>query len=571
VPCYGKLELTFPVDREYDNAFNPHEVEVTGHFRTPAGKAMEVPGFFYQDYKRLQDEEGFEKLIPVGAPSWKVRFSAMEPGRHEYYVTLKDERGEMRSGNESFEATPSTDPRGWVQVSKQDPRYFEFENGQFFYPQGINMRDGGSDAARQQGTFAFDEFFPAFDQAGLSFVRTWMCAWWAGIEWTDKYESRYDNLGRYCMYNAWRLDHAIDVAERNDLFVELTLNSHGQLRRDKFDAEWEYNPYAAANGGPCATPSQIWTNPTAKEMFRRRYRYIIARWGYSRNIMAWDLWNEIDLIDAYGQLSPDVAAWHDEMSKYLRSLDPWKHLITTHYCLFFSGDGGRSLWNLPNIDYLQADAYWPPRKPGEIGDDISRGYGLRADIPKPYMVIEFGPQTSQIPSLSPTQIEGYFRVGLWTSVVTPMAAPAHFWYNDTWMRDRYARHHAALAKFLGDEDRREQGWTWINYEPKQSPTAPRTTPPGLFIHAMKSQRATYFYVLDLDRVLNGEAGRQPPPIQGAAADLQGLPDGQYDAEFWDCYTGEVIGTSEVAVAGGKAHVPLPDFLSDMACKMRLRG
>jgi len=568
LPCYGKFELTFPVDREYDNPFNPAEVDVMGHFRTPGGKTVEVPGFFYQDYRRVEDEKGNEKLIPVGEPSWKVRFSATEPGKHEYTVTLRDSRGELRSKPESFEAKPPTDPRGLVRVSKTDPRYFEFDNGEFFYPQGINMRDGGNLASQQRGTYAFDEYFPAFHQAGLGYVRTWMCAWWAGIEWSDKYDSRYDNLGRYCMYNAWRLDRAMDLAEQNDLFVELTLNSHGQLRRDKFDAEWEYNPYSAANGGPCLTPSLVWSNPTAKEYFRRRYRYVVARWGYSQHLMAFDLWNEIDLIDGYGQLSPDVAAWHKEMSEYLRSIDPWRHLITTHYCLHFSWDAGKSLWAVPNIDYMQADAYWPQK---EIGDDISRGYGLRADIDKPYMVIEYGPQTAQLPNLTRDQIEGYFRIGLWTSAVTPMASPGHFWYNDIWLRDGYAHHHAALAKFLGAEDRRGQGWTWINSDPKQNARAPKTTPPDLFVHAMKSPKATYFYVFDLQRMFAGEAGRKLTPHQGATVDLQGLPDGQHDAEFWDPYIGEVVATTPVAVANGQAHVPLPDFATDLACKMRLRA
>jgi len=563
-----KLELTFPVDREYDNVFNPHEVEVTGHFRTPSGRETRVPGFFYQGYRRTKSEEGHEKLIPVGAPSWKVRFSAMEPGPHEFYVTLRDDRGEARSASESFTAAPPVDPRGRIRVSRQDPRYFEFENGEFFFPQGVNMRDGGNQAARQRGTYDFDDFFPAFDQAGLQFARTWMCAWWAGIEWSDKYDSRYDNLGRYSMYNAWRLDHAVELAEANDLFIELTLNSHGQLRRDRFDGEWMYNPYSAANGGPCLTPSTIWTDPTAKEMFRRRYRYIVARWGYSRHIMSWDLWNEIDLIDAYGQLTPDVAAWHDEMTRYLRETDPWPHLITTHYCLHFSWDGGRSLWAVPNIDYVQADAYWPQK---EMGDDISRGYGPRASIAKPYMVIEFGPQTAQIPGLTPAQIEGYFRIGLWSGTMTPLAAPPVFWYNDIWMRDRYAPHHAALAKFLAGEDRRGQGWTWINHDLEKDAAAPRPTPAELFVHAMKSPQATHFYVLQADRMLAGEAGRTMAPIQGATVDFHALPDGRYAAEFWDPYAGEVITTSEVVVAGGKTRVALPDFAADLACKLRRVG
>ncbi|MGQ9733194.1 MAG: hypothetical protein ACUVX8_18205, partial [Candidatus Zipacnadales bacterium] len=452
-------------------------------------------------------------------------------------------------------------------ISKVDPRYFEFENGEFFFPQGINMRDGGNRGDRQQGTYAFDESFPAFNRAGLSFVRTWMCAWWAGIEWSDKYDSRYDNLGRYCMLNAWRLDHALELAEQNDLFVELTLNSHGQLRRDKFDAEWEYNPYSAANGGPCATPTLVWSNPIAKEMFRRRYRYIVARWGYSSHIMAWDLWNEIDLIDGYPQLLPEVAQWHTEMSAYLRELDPWDHLITTHYCLHFSWDAGQSLWNVPNIDYIQADAYWPSK---HIADDMSRGYGLRAAIAKPYIVVEYGPQTAGIGNLTPAQIEACYRIGLWGSVVMPMASPAQFWYNDIWMREGYAKHNAALAKFLAGEDHRGRGWTWINHDPKQNPHAPQTTAPNLYVQAMKSAQATWFYVFDLERMNAGDIARELSPISGAALYLQGLPDGQYAAEFWEPYTGEIIANASVLVANGAANIPLPDFVQDLACKMRRR-
>jgi hypothetical protein len=569
LPCYGKFELTFPVDREYDNPFNPWEVDVTGHFRAPSGQETAVPGFFYQGYERTQDDAGNEKLIPIGPPSWKVRFAAREPGRYAYHVTLKDSRGEVRSPDEAFEATPSPDPRGMVRVSQADPRYFEFENGEFFYPQGINMRDGGNQAAAQRGTYAFDEYLPAFRDAGLSFVRTWMCAWWAGIEWSDKYDSRYDNLGRYCMYNAWRLDYALEQAEANDLFVELTLNSHGQLRRDKFDAEWEYNPYAAANGGPCLTPSQFWSNPTAREMVRRRYRYIAARWGYSRHIMSWDLWNEIDLIDAYGQLSPDVAAWHNEMSQVLRDVDPLDHLITTHYCLHFMWDSGRSLWAVPGIDYAQADAYWPQK---HIGDDISRGFGARLGLRKPYWVIEFGPQTTQVVAnnLTPHQIEAYYRIGLWTSVVVPMASPAHFWYHDLWKAGSYARHNQALAKFIAGEDRRGRNWTWINHDPKQNPLAPTTNPPTLYVQAMKSPQATYCYLFDLDRMYAGDAARQLSPIQGATVDLRTIPNGDYDVEFWEPYTGEVTGTAAVTVVGGRAQIALPDFLQDLACKLRLR-
>jgi len=568
LPCFEKLELTFTLDREYSNPFDPQVVDVQGHFRSPAGQTIDVPGFFYQDYARMRDGNGNEKLAGVGEPCWKVRTAPTAPGTWEYFVTVKDDRGELRSATEKIEATPPEDPRGRVRVSRTDPRYFEFENGEFYYPLGINMRDGGDQAAAQRGTFAFDDFFPAFRQAGLSFVRTWMCAWWAGIEWSDKYDSRFDGVGRYSMYNAWRLDHALELAERNGLFVELTLGSHGQLRRDKFDAEWQYNPYAAPNGGPVAEPPLFFLSPQAKELYRQRCRYIVARWSYSRHLMSFDLWNEIDLIDAYAQLMPDVAAWHREMSGYLRDLDPLKHLITTHYCLYQSWDGGRSLWSLPNIDYIQADAYWPKK---HIADSMNVGYGSRADIAKPYVCIEYGPQTASIGGLTPQQIEGFYRIGLWASVVIPMAAPAKFWYNEIWRQQGFARYDEAVAKFVAGEDRRGQGWRWLNSDLEQNPKAPRVAPMSIFVQAMTSPKATYFYAFDLNRVMMGEAGRAPAPHSGATLSIQGIADGAYEAEFWDPYTGTVIGKSEVTVGNGAAQVALPDFGQDVACKMKLKA
>ena len=569
VPCHGKLELTFNLDREYPNPFDPAVVDVQAHFRSPSGQTADVPGFFYQDYARMRDGNGNEKLSPVGEPCWKVRYAPTEVGTYEYFVSAKDGEGELRSPTEKIEATRALDARGQVRVSQADSRYFEFENGEFYYPSGINMRDGGNQAAAQQGTYAFDEYFPLFHQAGLSFVRTWMCAWWAGIEWSDKYDSRFDGVGRYSMYNAWRLDHALDLAERNDLFIELTLGSHGQLRRDKFDAEWQYNPYAAPNGGPIAEPALFFLSPIAKELCRQRYRYIAARWGYSQHIMSWDLWNEIDLIDAYAQEMADVAAWHQEMGAYLRAVDPGKHLITTHFCLHGAWDGGRSLWSLPDIDYIQADAYWPKK---HIADDLSRGYGSRADIRKPYVCIEYGPQTVQIPNFTAEQIEAYYRIGLWASIVMPMAAPAKFWYNDLWRQGGYARYDEAAAKFVAGEDRRGQKWQWVNCDPETNPRAPRMSPATLDVQVMTSPQATYFYAFDLARMMAGQAGRKLPPHQNTALSLlQGIPDGTYDVESWDPYAGSVIGKSEVTVTKGAAKVALPEFLQDIACKMRLRA
>jgi len=66
------------------------------------------------------------------------------------------------------------------------------------------------------------------------------------------------------------------------------------------DPNWATNPYnSAVSGGILSAPQDLWTNSQAYSLFQRRFRYIVARWGYSTSLMSWELWNEVDLSDAF--------------------------------------------------------------------------------------------------------------------------------------------------------------------------------------------------------------------------------------------------------------------------------
>ncbi|MCZ0212168.1 hypothetical protein OZK63_43170, partial [Streptomyces sp. UMAF16] len=68
------------------------------------------------------------------------------------------------------------------------------------------------------------------------------------------------------------------------------LNHHGQVSTT-VNPEWNNNPYNIANGGPCNNTWDFFSNSTAKNLFKNRMRYIIARYGYSNTIMSWELFN----------------------------------------------------------------------------------------------------------------------------------------------------------------------------------------------------------------------------------------------------------------------------------------
>jgi hypothetical protein len=552
---YQKFEITFDMDRDYENPFDPSVVDVAGHFLLPDGTRREVPGFYYQDYRRTRTEDGWEKLIPVGAPCWKVRFAPGQAGTYKCFVQLSDALGQYRSQELTFTALADHDQPGMVRISKQDPRYFEFENGDFFFPTGINMRDGGDHAQKQKGTYDFDYYFDRFQEEKLNFVRTWMCGWWVGIEWSDEYHSRYDDVGRYCLYNGWRFDYMLDLAAERGIYLEITLNSHGQFRRDKFDAEWGYNPYSVKNGGFVASPAMFFRSTKAKEMIEQRNRYTVARWGYSPNIMSWDLVNEVDLSEGYNK--PEVAAWHAEMARYIKSVDINDHLITSHICLYWGY--GTELWDLPEIQYVQADAYW--KRESEEG--MNECWQARRHYNKPFLFIEYGPQTASLP-IPENNWQRDFRVGMWVSNLIPSAAPGQFWYHREWQQYGLYEYQKGLLAYNDGEDRRGMRLQTV------SAKATSAGPNEITVQAMSNGEYAYFYAYDFANMLQPSPEAVPAARQIDAAEVMigGFKPGRYLVEYRDTLTGEIITANEVTVSGAALKVALPHFAQDIAAKIK---
>ena len=85
-------------------------------------------------------------------------------------------------------------------------------------------------------------------------------------------------------------------------------------------------------------------------------RYIVARWGYSPNIMGWELWNEFNTVKAYKtELERSLLEWTAEMARYIKSIDPNNHMTTTS---LGSCDFDDALWHLPEMDWAQMHGYY---------------------------------------------------------------------------------------------------------------------------------------------------------------------------------------------------------------------
>lgn len=106
----------------------------------------------------------------------------------------------------------------------------------------------------------------------MNYARIWMAPWAFAVEWSDR-------AGRYDLKEAWRLDYVLRLAEKKGIYVMLCLVNHGQLRAGE---NWNGNPYNRARGGPLSSPEQFFTDPTAKDLFKKRLRYLVSRYAYVR-------------------------------------------------------------------------------------------------------------------------------------------------------------------------------------------------------------------------------------------------------------------------------------------------
>src|SRR5690606_21409111 len=80
VGAYDKFEIRFDLDATYDNPFDPDDINVEGHFISPDGSEVAIPGFFYDGYEPVNNKTTntylstyYNKLDESG---WKIRFSS---------------------------------------------------------------------------------------------------------------------------------------------------------------------------------------------------------------------------------------------------------------------------------------------------------------------------------------------------------------------------------------------------------------------------------------------------------------------------------------------------------------
>lgn len=446
-PRYGLCEITLDIPGTWANPYDPDEIEVSARFVSPSGKTIRVRGFFYQPFRdRTTDDSKRPLLDEAGPACWKVRFTPIEIGAYSAVVEARGHGAGRAATSQPLPVRCVDSPNhGFIHVEARNGRYFQFDDGTPFFPVGQNL----------QNDWPIYKHSRLLAAGGANAARVWTFCHWTWLEWSPKAESSkarpgdwmrdYAGAGRYNQRIAWIADHHLAQWTRDGLRLMFCLGTEageGEVRNGGGYEGWGGHPYNRANGGFLDRPEQFWTDPRAKKLYQQRLRYLVARYAYSPNLWAWELWNEL------GEATPEIVAWHKEMAGYLHEIDPYRHLVTTST---WEQDAGQfaAVWDLKDLDFTQSHIYQPlPAMPWRIGDHLARWA-------RPHLVGEGGGAGDGDPQGTD------FHNALWAPVALGAAGTTLSW----WWRERIEPqnlffHYRAVAAFVADVP-----WTECSFQP----------------------------------------------------------------------------------------------------------
>lgn len=402
---HPRLEASFRLPNLQGNPFDFTENDVKVTLAGPDGRSVTLPAFF------------------DGGDTWRVRHTPAAPGRYAVEsVTLngRDAQPQALAPTE-FNVAATTPPR-FVRIDPQDNQRFVLDDGSPYYPLGYNLGWRGGDMP------PLVESIAKMGQAGVNWTRIWMNHWdEKNLEWGNATPN--PEIGRLKLDTAQTWDDIVEALEAHDIRFQLVLQHHGQYST-RVNPNWSHHPFNKANGGFLDAPEQFFTDPKAIALTKSKYRYIIARWGYSPAVMAWELFNEVEYTDAFENALPTVAAWHAEMAAFIREHDVYDHLVTTS-----SRVTEPTLW--PAMDYYQAHIYPPDVVTAVVGLDERR-------LDRAYFYGEIGSSTA-----SWKQEKGHtLHQALWASLVSQAGGAAQYWYWDNVEPNNLFFHYSAAQAFV---------------------------------------------------------------------------------------------------------------------------
>ncbi|HEX2950367.1 MAG TPA: cellulase family glycosylhydrolase [Armatimonadota bacterium] len=342
VACYNR----------WQGVFEGVEAVNAIRFTAPDGKEHRRPVFLHQPTNFAYDVHGYETISPVGDTVWAARFTPDQVGRWRY-VWLCDEHVVQEGW---FTCTESDHP-GFVEISRHDPRYFAFTNGEAYVPIGLNlclpqffaMSTGQefktSDSHGTLGARDYECWFRSLADNGGNYARLWLGGAY--------FQAETDVAGELDLLRFAALDRVVELARQYGIRLKLSLEHFRLFGDGSFPSRVLHHP---DDGRTPASMDEWFQSPDWQTLWRHKVDALLARYGDDPVVMAWELWNEINCcFTSSFQVQED---WTRKLLRDMKAASP-RNLVTNSLGSY-DYDGFQALqdaFKMDAMDFQQVHRY----------------------------------------------------------------------------------------------------------------------------------------------------------------------------------------------------------------------
>ncbi len=355
-------------------------------------------------------------------------------------------------------------------------------------------------------------------------------------------------VGRYDQGVCERVDNLVKWCEEKDLILSLNIWFHSYLSETVwpgFNKRWYTNPYQFV----CAA-KDFFKSKESWTYQEKLYRYIIARWAYSRALGIWFIVDEVNGTDgwAHGD-TMDAARWARKVHDYFKANDPYGHLTTGT-----RSGGSQEFWyeGYKIFDLAAREIYegqgFPILQDGKIdpGDvhPLKLSYmnyvteirKLWKGYQKPVIMGETGWDHTFYEPGMPGYLALYHNA-LWAGLATGMAMTPFWWAYSDYLNDNLVTHQL----------------TSIN---RFAATIPFSKLTNVAVVEVKASEGDAF-AMKSDQLIFGWVVNPDSDVSGAKVNVSSLVDGDYNLKLYHTWGGRFFHEQKVTVKNGSVEFKIP--------------
>ncbi|HLX59750.1 MAG TPA: Ig-like domain-containing protein [Planctomycetota bacterium] len=495
VPLYGKIELLIPLTttstKPYEAAPAQGGVDLSSVFTAPNATTATIKGYY-------------------DGSAWRIRFAPTQTGVWQAAVSVTDSTGTVNAAAINFTCVASSYP-GFAQING---KYIQFTNGTAFYAVGHN---NGWQQDVEQPTEA--------DMAsqGENLLSFWMAAPW-GLP-TDSWwmrrtpiENSVGGIGNYDQNACGYLDSVVANAEAAGIYLLPSIWAHDELCDGTVPSGWPASWSNNAYSNVCTATNFYQTtvnsvDTTQWRLQKNYYRYILARWGYSRAIVGFVGVVEIDGTTGYANNSTQANSWCTSLRTYFATNDKYRLNTASAYPLIITRVDQPTYD--PGMNMRGTDSYTSKNSNTAVAATIASEIATMRASGKPGMFAEFGGDV-----LNGASQPAHLHNGIWAGTAAGTALTPLLWCdggNYPMLTSDMRTHLKILNQFVGA----------LDYPINNSLAAATPTVPTGF-KAWSQQLSNRGFVW-IQNTTGGSVGGQTLTVSSLAA-------GTYSVAWYDVWT-----------------------------------